>query len=61
MVESSEVDILWDNLLDYGIAQEQTLEVATALGGYTVKTLNDVLYVLTGNRTFDQWVDEMSE
>ena len=42
----------WDYLIDSGIATEQTLQVATNLDGYTLETLESVLYILTGDRSF---------
>ena len=36
---------LWDFLLNYGIATQAELELATGLTGYNEETLNDVLYI----------------
>lgn len=49
---------VYDLMLEYGIAEEQTLRVATDLNGNTVDVLNDVLYILTGYRDFEQWADD---
>lgn len=43
----------WDYLIESGIATEQTLQVAVKLDGYTLETLESVLYILTGDRSFD--------
>ena len=48
------VEEMWDYLLDNGIAQEETLQVVSTINGYTTETMEDVLYVLTGEREFDQ-------
>ena len=48
------VEEMWDYLLDNGIAQEETLQVVCNINGYTTQTMEDVLYVLTGEREFDQ-------
>ena len=48
------VEEMWDYLLDNGIAQEETLQVVCNIGGYTTETMEDELYVLTGEREFDQ-------
>lgn len=55
------VEDAWDYLIDSGIAEEQTLQVATAIGGYSLETLESVLYALTGYREFDQLEDEDNE
>ena len=46
------LDEKWDMLRDYGIS-EQTLNVVTGINGYSEKTLNDILYVATGYRNFE--------
>ena len=43
----------WDYLIESGIASEQTLQVATPLNGYSPETLESVLFILTGERDFD--------
>lgn len=47
----------WDTLLEIGVS-EQTLRVVTLINGYTVETLEDVLYAYAGYRSFDQLDDE---
>lgn len=49
---------LWDLMLEYEIASEETLKVVTDLNGNTVEVLNDVLYCLTGYRNFEQWAND---
>ena len=39
--------------MDMGV-KEQTLQIVTAINGYSVETLEDVLYAHTGYRTFEQ-------
>lgn len=46
-------DRAWDYLIESGIASEQTLQVAVKLDGYTLETLESVLFILTGERSFD--------
>lgn len=47
------IESAWDYLIDTGIATEQTLQVAARLDGYTLETLESVLFILTGERSFD--------
>lgn len=49
----NKLDKHWDTLIELG-ASEQTLHYATDSKGYTLETLEDVLYVLFGYRNFDQ-------
>lgn len=47
----------YNDMLDYGVCSEETLRVVVAINGNTVETLNDVLYVVTGYRNWDQFYD----
>ena len=44
---------MWDALLNQGLSEE-TLQIVTAINGYSDKTMTDILYAATGYRTFDQ-------
>ena len=53
------VEEAWDYLLETGIIKdEQTLQVVTNINGYSLETLEDVLYATEGYRSFDQLLDE---
>lgn len=47
------MDKAWDTLTMLGV-HEQTLQIVTNINGYTMETLEDVLYAHTGYRSFDQ-------
>lgn len=46
-------DTLWDQLIDLGVS-EQTLRIVTSINGYSVSTLEDILYAHSGYNSFDQ-------
>lgn len=46
---------LWDRIVNAGIASEDTLRVITAINGYSVETLNDVIYAVSGLRNWKQY------
>ncbi|MBQ0014752.1 MAG: hypothetical protein KBS82_05470 [Oscillospiraceae bacterium] len=48
----------WDLLVESGTVSNETLEIITSINGYSEDTLNDVLYVTTGYRSFDQWLED---
>lgn len=48
----------WDWLLDMGIATEKELQLVTDINGYSIETLNDVLYARTGYRDKEQLEEE---
>jgi hypothetical protein len=52
------VNLLWDYLIDNEIATEDALVLLTNINGYSVETLEDALYCLTGYRSIDQLEDE---
>ena len=49
-------DKAWDTLLSLGVS-EQTLQIVTSINGYSLDTMNDILYAHTGLRSFDQVED----
>lgn len=47
----------YNYLLEYEIVGEETLDVVTSINGYNEKTLDDVLYVKTGYRDIEQYLE----
>ena len=54
---NKELDLYWEFLIEKEIATERELLLVTSLNGYNEETLNDVLYVFTGYRTKEQYVE----
>lgn len=48
----------WDYLIENGIVSEETLRVVTNINGYNQKTINDVIYAVTGYRDIQQLIEE---
>ena len=44
---------MWDRLNELGVS-DQTLQIVTAINGFSVETMQDVLYAHSGYRDFDQ-------
>lgn len=55
----SKEDRYWANLVLYGIATDEELQLVTSINGYTVETLDDVLYVRRGYRSWEQYMGEV--
>lgn len=53
------VEKIWDAILEYNIATEEELQLITGINGYTIETLNDVIYFRTGYRDIDQFLEEI--
>jgi hypothetical protein len=49
-----DTETAWDYLIDMGLASEETLRVVTSINGHSLNTLESVLFVVTGYRSFDQ-------
>ena len=49
-----ELEEYWQYLINSGIATEQELQLVTYIIGYSVETLDKVLYVRTGYRSIEQ-------
>lgn len=47
----------WDALTEEGISEE-TLQIITSINGYSIDTLEDVLFAAVGYESFDQLDDE---
>jgi hypothetical protein len=47
----------WNYLEDSGLASDETLKVVTCISGYSLGTLEDILYAVTGYRTFEQYME----
>ena len=55
------VNELWDQIIEAGIATPEELELITCINGYNVEALNDVIYARTGYHSMDQMNDEDDE
>lgn len=51
-------DSYWEELVEFGIATNEEIELVTSINGYTVETLDDILYTRTGNRSWEQFCQE---
>lgn len=51
----------WDYIIENEIASEETLNVVTSINGFSLETLEDVLYSTTGYRSFSQLDDVEDE
>ena len=52
-----ELNELWENLVEYGIATEEELQLVTDINGYSIDTLNSVLYARTTYHNWEQFTE----
>ena len=50
-------DFLWDYLVEQGVATEEELRLISDINGFSIETLNDVIYARTGYRDYYQLAD----
>ena len=48
------IEEMWDYLVNTGTATKEELTLITNINGYNKQSLNDILFVRTGYRDFDQ-------
>lgn len=56
-MKENKIAKIWDYLVESEIATEEELDLITCINGYSVETLNDVIYARTGYRSLDQLID----
>lgn len=49
---------VWDLIIENTIATEEELQLVTDIVGYSLYTLNDVIYARTGYRDIEQYLGE---
>lgn len=52
---------LWNEIVNDEIATDDELRLVTDINGYNEETLNDVIYVRTGCRDIEQFLEEIEE
>ena len=52
---------IWDAIIEHGIATEGELELVTAINGYHDDALNNVIWVRTGYRNIEQFLEDWEE
>ena len=57
MTAEMTVELAWECLVNLGVSEE-TLRIITCINGYSMETMESVLYAVTGYRTFDQLEEE---
>ena len=54
-------EICYNILIDNGVAKMNEVDLVCDIMGNSIDTLQDILYVRTGYRTFEQYMDEEGE
>ncbi len=54
---TDDLDKYFDLLIEYGIATKEEIILVTHINGWNGTSLNDILYVRTGYRSWEQYVE----
>ncbi len=57
--KQNERDALWDFLLENELVSEETLKIVTTMNGYSLNTLESVLFAVTGYRSLSQYEESL--
>lgn len=55
---STEIYNVWDTMVEYGIATSEEIGLVVALNGCRMDVLNDIIFVRTGYRNIEQFLNE---
>jgi len=56
-IENENKDFAWDFCVEHEIASEQELTLVTKINGFNWATIMDVIYVRTGYRDIEQYIE----
>ena len=52
-----ELNNIYDYFVERGIATNDEIDLVTSINGWNEETLNDILYVRTGYRNVEQYIE----
>jgi len=58
MIDFNDTCEVWDYLESNGLFNTNELDLVTNINGYSVETLNDMIYARYGYRDLEQLIDE---
>jgi hypothetical protein len=58
---NNELEYLVDTMVEYGICNDDEVRLVSAINGYSMESMLDILYVRTGFRSLDQLFDSIDD
>lgn len=58
-MQNNELEYLVDIMVELGICNDDEVRLVSAINGYSLESMLDILYVRTGYRSLDQLFDSM--
>jgi hypothetical protein len=56
---NNELEYLVDTMVEYGICNDDEVRLVSAINGYSMESMLDILYARTGFRSLEQLFDSM--
>lgn len=53
-----ETMVVYEAIIEFGIATEEEVDLVTDINGYNVDTLNDIIYARTGYHDLEQFLED---
>ena len=60
-MQNNELEYLVDTMVELGVCNDDEVRLVSAINGYSLESMLDILYVRTGYRSLDQLFDSMDD
>lgn len=54
------IDDMVNTMVEFGVCTEEEFDLVSSINGYSVETVNDVLYARTGYKYYEDWFNDLS-
>jgi hypothetical protein len=58
---NNELEYLVDTMVEYGICNDDEVRLVSAINGYSIESMLDILYARTGFRSLEQLFDSIDD
>lgn len=55
----NDIDNMVNTMVDFGVCTEEEFDLVSTINGYSVETVNDVLYARTGYSDYEDWFHDL--
>lgn len=60
-MKNNELEYLVDTMVELGVCNDDEVRLVSAINGYSLESMLDILYVRTGYRSLEQLFDSMGD
>lgn len=60
-MQNNELEYLVETMIELGVCNDDEVRLVSAINGYSLESMLDILYVRTGYRSLDQLFDSMDD